>query len=316
MSDDCLQVVSVSLGSSSRDKRVEVQFGGRRIRLVRVGADGDLRRARELIAEHDLEGAVIGLGGTDLWLHAGERRYPVRDAHRMAAAATRALVVDGSGLKNLLEREVVHRLQASGAVAFAGKRALLVSSVDRWGMARGLSEVCADVVFGDLMFALGIPIPLRGLNTIDRLARAVLPIVGRLPFRFIYPTGERQEKQTPKHGRHFAAADIIAGDFHFIRRFMPAGPAALAGKVILTNTTTEADVALLRERGAALLAVTTPRFEGRSFGTNVIEAMLTAVAGSRAPLPPERLLAMLDEVGWEPEIERLQQVTEPEVVAA
>lgn len=305
MTDRRLHVVSVSLGSSQRDKQVEFAYAGRQVLLERIGVDGDLDRAVERIAAHDGVADAIGLGGIDLWLQAGRRRYAIRDAQRLAAAASRTPVVDGSGLKNTLEAALIRRLDDSGIVQCGGRQALLVSGVDRWGMAEALAERCAGVVFGDLIFALGLPIALRRLALLERLARLVLPVMVRLPFR-AYPTGAKQEGQTPRHGRYFAAADIIAGDFHFIRRFMPP---ALDGKTIVTNTTTEDDVRLLRERGAALLVTTTPRIDGRSFGTNVMEAMLTALAGSREPLPAERLMNMLDEVGWEPSIERLQETT-------
>jgi len=51
----------------------------------------------------------------------------------------------------------------------------------------------------------------------------------------------------------------------------------LKGKTIITNTTTQGDVAMLQERGLKWLVTTTPRLEGRSFGTNVIEAFFFAL---------------------------------------
>src|SRR5690606_34682756 len=103
-----------------------------------------------------------------------------------------------------------------------------------------------------------------------------------LPLSMLYPTGNRQEVTVPRHGRFFAWADVVAGDWHYVRRHMPP---ALPGKTILTNTVTEEDVALLRQRGVALLVTTTPEINGRSFGTNVMEAVLVALSGKR----PEQL---------------------------
>jgi len=103
-----------------------------------------------------------------------------------------------------------------------------------------------------------------------------------------------------KYGRYFTAADIIAGDFHFIRRYMPA---RLDGKVIITNTTTDGDLALLRARGAARLVSTTPEFAGRSFGTNVMEGVIIALAGTRPEaMTPEDYQRMLERLGWEPRV--------------
>jgi len=301
-----VRVVSISLGDSARDKRIETTLRGRTVVLERRGTDGDKRKARALFAALDGTVDAFGLGGTDLYVYAGPRRYVMREAAWLVAEVRRTPVLDGSGLKNTLEREAIRRIDQQGIYPLAGKAALLVSGVDRWGMAEALAERCGQVVFGDLMFGLGLPLPIRRLATLRGLAALVLPLIVRLPVHWIYPTGERQRQITPRWGAAYAAADLIAGDFHLIRRFLPP-PAGrpLAGKAVLTNTTTAEDVALLRERGLSLLVTTTPRFDGRSFGTNVLEACFTALEGSRQPLAPERLTALLDELGWQPEVQRL-----------
>jgi len=81
-----------------------------------------------------------------------------------------------------------------------------------------------------------------------RLGRALLPIITRLPFQLIYPTGEKQDKTSPKQRRWLEWADIIAGDFHYIRRNLPDN---LEGKVVLTNTTTEEDREVMAARRRA-----------------------------------------------------------------
>jgi hypothetical protein len=55
------RAVSVSLGSSTRDKRVVVTLGGEQIVVERIGADGDVARARQMFTE--LDGQVDALGG-------------------------------------------------------------------------------------------------------------------------------------------------------------------------------------------------------------------------------------------------------------
>ena len=52
----------------------------------------------------------------------------------------------------------------------------------------------AEPLFGDLGFSLGLPIPIRSVATTRVLAALALPIVGRLPFRWIYPTGAAQSE--------------------------------------------------------------------------------------------------------------------------
>jgi hypothetical protein len=185
-----------------------------------------------------------------------------------------------------------------------GKNVLVVSAVDRFGMAEGFAEVGCQTIFGDVIFALGLPIPVRSLRMLGVLAAVVLPFLRRMPIKFFYPTGDRQKTTKPRGGRFFEWADIVAGDKHFIRRHMPE---RLDGKTIVTNTTTEKDVALLRERGAARLVTTTPELEGRSFGTNVMEAVLIALAGKRPEeMQPDDYLELLRQLGWKPRVVELQ----------
>lgn len=295
-------VVSVSIGSSRRDHRVELELLGERICIERRGTDGDLDRAAELIRELDGHVDAIGLGGMDLYIFAGGRRYTLRDAKRIADVARKTPVVDGSGLKNSLERWVVRHLCETQEVTLSGRRVLMVAAVDRFGMAEELVANGARVTFGDLIFTLGIPIPLHSLSALDRLARVIAPMVTKLPFNMLYPTGEKQEQTVPKYERFFREVEIVAGDFHFIRRYMPS---EMKGKGIITNTVTQSDVDLLRSRGVSFLVTTTPNLGGRSFGTNVIEAAMVAIAG-RSPktLTSADYLNLLKQMEFVPRIER------------
>ncbi len=291
-----LHVVSVSLGSSSRDHLSNAHFLGRDWKIERRGTDGDLDKARALIAELDGHVAAIGLGGIDLWLVAGNRRYPIKAAQKLAQAATITPVVDGSGLKNTLERATVRALN-EGILPMQGVKVGLTCAVDRFGMAQELVKVGADVTFGDWLFVLNIPISMRRLRTIGRAARWVLPIAGRLPFTLLYPTGAAQTEivASAKHRQFFETNEIIAGDFLLIRRHLPDD---LSGKTILTNTVTAADVELLRARGARQLITTTPEFEGRSFGTNVMEGIFAAL-GDQTEADYQRRLQQLS---WQPRV--------------
>jgi hypothetical protein len=273
------QIVSVSLGSSTRDHQVRVVWLGEQLDIRRIGFDGSLDRAIEAL--HELDGAVdaIGLGGIDVYLYAGAKRYALRDGLRMLEAVKITPVVDGSGLKNTLERETIAHLQREGIIDFAGIPVLMVSALDRFGMAAALVQAGAAVTFGDFIFALGIDKPVHTLPEFEALAEKYLPDACKLPFQFFYPTGKKQERPPePKFPQYYRAASVIAGDFHFIRQHMPDD---LSGKTIITNTVTPQNMDELRERNLARLVTTTPNLGGRSFGTNVMEAALLAILGKR-----------------------------------
>ncbi|MEK9163950.1 MAG: quinate 5-dehydrogenase, partial [Chloroflexota bacterium] len=219
---------------------------------------------------------AFGVGGADLGVMADTKWYPFYSVQPMVRFVKQTPLVDGTGVKNTLERRVAAFIEKNIGAEIQPKRVLFTAGVDRWGMTQSFLEAKYECVFGDLMFALDVPIPIRSEAALKRLAAILMPVVGRMPFEMIYPTGEKQEKNTPKFGKWYEWATVIAGDCHFIKRFMPA---RLDGKTICTNTTTLEDVQLFRAAGVRHLVTTTPVMEGRSFGTNMIEAALIAVSG-------------------------------------
>jgi hypothetical protein len=271
------RVVSVSLGSSSRDALLELPLLGEKVRLERRGVDGNLAKAAALIGELDGQVDAIGLGGIDLYAYIGTRRYVLQDAAKLARHAKQTPVVCGAGLKTFVEGQMIERLDAR--FQWANKRVLMTSAVDRYGMAQAFVAAGADVTLGDVIFVLGLPVGIGSLQVFRGVASILLPLAFRLPFAWLYPTGAKQDDVTAppaRFARFYQQADVIAGDWHYIRRYMPP---RLDGKIIVTNTTTAANLTDLQARGVAAVITTTPRVNGRSLPTNLLEAALVAVRG-------------------------------------
>ena len=297
------RAVSVSLGSSSRDKKVVVTLGGQQISVERIGTDGDVEQARRLFAELDGQVDALGVGGVDLYLRLHGREYPLRAALKLVQDVRRTPVVDGRGLKHTLERRVFERaLPALGGIPHF-RRAFVPVAVDRIGLTEAVEEVTDEVVIGDLMVALGIPIPIRGLSNYRRIARILFPVVSYFPMGMLF-YGSGGQEPTPKYERYWRESDLLAGDFLFMRKYLPED---LSSKTVITNTTTPENVEFLRARGVHTMITTTPRFEGRSFGTNMMEAALTAYAGKGQSLNDTELNDLIDELDLRPSVQRLNE---------
>ena len=294
--------VSVSLGSSKRDKRVEVELLGEKVIVERIGTNGDMEAAANLYKEMDGKVDAFGVGGTDLGVLIDGKFYPLYSIQPMVRHVKQTPLVDGSGLKNTLENRALPALLDYLGDRLDARKAFIVSGAERWGLSNSFLTHDFECVFGDLMFGLGLPVPVRTGKGLKQIAGLVMPIAGRLPFSWIYPTGEKQEQRTPKYERFYEWASIIAGDCHYVKKHLPD---QLPGKIVITNTTVPADVALFKQVGIEVLVTTTPMIDGRSFGTNMMEAALVAASGKGRTLTLEELDSLIDELDFRPQIQEL-----------
>lgn len=269
------EIVSVSLGPSSRDFEFTTEMFGEGVHVRRFGTDGDVWRAQELVAQFDGQVDAIGLGGMNVYLKVGHRTYIHQQIQRIASTAQTTPVVDGFHLKNTLERWAIGRIAQEQKGIFGYKRVFVVSGIARYGMAQVLSSYTDRILFGDPIFHLNLPFALRSFKQLVWYADLVLPTLCRLPYSRLSPVGLELDGRTSRGVKHFDQADIIAGDFAYIGRYAPDN---LRGKTIITNTLSANDVQDLRERGVqALITITPPLCDQHPcVGTNVIEAIFVS----------------------------------------
>ncbi len=195
--------VSISIGSSKRNKKYPLHILGQDVSIERVGTDGDMDKAAQLFHEMDGKVDAFGVGGADLGFLIGEKFYRMHSVTKLTRGVKTTPVVDGNGLKAtleykvrpLLEKELAEKLPKNGFFSQLG------STVG--DLSRAFLDLGYECVFGDLMFGLGLPIPLRTEKSLRRMVRILLPVVSHFPFSWLYPIGSEQEKHTPKWGELF-----------------------------------------------------------------------------------------------------------------
>ena len=266
------RIVSISLGSSKRDKKVEVEILGEKFLIERVGTDGSKEKMINLFRELDGKVDAFGLGGADLYISVGKKRTTLKSIEKLIKDVVFTPVCDGQYVKDTLEKKAVLYIRDMGLID-KNSKVMVISGVSRYGQVEGFLEVGCKILYGDLIFSLNLPFPIYNHKTFIFLASIIVPIARNLPYEWLYPTGKSQEEIVPKYEKYYKWADVIAGDFLYIKKHMPDD---LKGKIIFTNTTTLEDRDLLKKRGVKYLITTTPEFDGRTFGTNVIEALICA----------------------------------------
>ena len=81
------RVVSISLGSSKRNHKAEVQYKDVSFSVERIGTDGDMTKMIAMIKELDGQVDAFGLGGIDLYLGVPGHRYTIKDGQKIVAVA-------------------------------------------------------------------------------------------------------------------------------------------------------------------------------------------------------------------------------------
>lgn len=302
------KILSISVGSSSRDHTTKPVFLGQECEISRKGTDGDFEKAVQLYRDQDGKVDAFGVGGVEFFLRVADKRYYFRDARRVRNAIKISKVGDGNGVKGLLEKRAFQALEnhlnEKEGRTLKGMKALQTTAVDRYGMAEAMVDAGLNVTFGDFMFALGLPISVKTLAGVRLVAAILLPVVTQLPFQWLYAIGSEQDNPPqPKWQKYYQESEVLAGDFIQIRQFMPDD---LTGKIVVTNTTTARNVEELKKRNLHLLVTVTPRLEGRSFGTNVMEATLLALMNKpQSEVIEADFLDLIDRIPLEPNIEVL-----------
>ncbi|PKO04940.1 MAG: quinate 5-dehydrogenase [Chloroflexi bacterium HGW-Chloroflexi-3] len=300
------RAVSVSIGSATRDKAVELELFGKTIQLERIGTDGDMKAAAQMYRDLDGKVGALGMGGALLGFLVDQKWYEMESVKPLVRDVKITPVVDGTGLKSTLERKAAAVVEPY--LQGQPKRVFQMSGVDRYGLSSGFMNLGYESIFGDLMFGLGISIPVHDDAGLKRLAKLLVPLIAHMPFSWLYPIGEKQEVRTPKFTKYFEWATVISGDCHYITKYMPE---RMDGKIIVTNTTTPKDREIFKQAGVRLLVTTTPMLDGRSFGTNMMEAgIVTAKGYTEAVKYPskthfERMEAAIQELNLSPQVQEL-----------
>jgi len=301
-----INVLGISMGSSKRDHSISINLLDYKINIKRQGTDGDFKKAIKLYIENDGKVDAFGVGGTEFYLFVGNKKYFFRDQKEILKTVKKSKIGDGNGVKHILEKRVVDSLEDYG-IDFREKKIFHICGMARYSLVQALADKGGRVSFGDLISSMGIPVPIRKMTTLKIMAIIFLPIVTKMPFKWFYPLGEEQDSfNTGRSIKLLENADIIAGDFLFIKKSLPN---KLHGKIIITNTTTADDVKELKKRGLNILVTSTPRYDGRSFGTNIIEAMvLSMINKPQSEITEKDVIEMIDQIPIKPNIELLNSV--------
>lgn len=279
---------------------------GNQITLHHEGCDSDLAVMAAKIAEWDGRVDAIALSGVAKTLRLGKERVEHAAAGQLFEVAQQTPVVDGSGVRDAMERWAVRLAADAQPGIWARKRVLMAPGLNHTGLAQALNQYTDELRYADPLFYFNLPATalIGSAGTLNTVAGPTMGQMRDLPYRLLFPPPGAPGQ--PRDPNYFHWADVIAGDIHAIRRYAPA---QLKHKTVVVEYADADAVADLTDRGVSLLVTTMPPLaEGLSHLSAVaFEACLVALRPAGASLTENTYLNLMADLDWQPGIRYLQK---------
>ena len=284
--DPPLVVVEISLGASERDHDVTVDFLGRRVRLVRIGTDGDLRTAETLVRRWDPLADAVAVNGAAEALATGALTIePAEAIRRLKAAATDGTATDGRRLHEVLQEWAVRWVQNEMPGYFSNARTIVLGA-DHARTVRVLREFTDNIAVSHPAVPGGWagrlnPAPLLGAAA-DAVTWPLRQVTAAVREDTLLPTELTNRSWLAQRPEN---SDVIVASYH---ELVTSGFTKLHGKAVITAAVTDDQLAELAARDVDLVVDTTPQPYDVTIDVATLEAMMRATV--RAPGgAPERL---------------------------
>jgi len=299
-------VVEVSLAGSDRDYDEQVTFLDRDFRIVRVGTDGDLDAAGNLVHSWAGRADAIAVSGLREARAAGLRRASLATILTRDGSELQVPVTDGHGLSDVLQEWSVRHVQAEMPGFFDNARTVFLGHVRHNRTLRVLREFTANIEHADPLHRLNLPgrlhaNPALGLATDlalwpTRILPDVVPDLVREQL-----SAPAQQVGTALVRRAARECDILVASY---AELVGLDLADLAGKTLITSAISEDQVAELASRGVDLVVDATPQPFEVTVSAATLEAMMLAAVATTGELTNDDLLDMIVSSGLRPRLIR------------
>lgn len=291
------------------EQRTEsISLLGRDIAVEHIGCDKDLDVMAAHIKDYDGKVDAIGLQGIARQLRLAKERIDHTHAGKLFEITKTTPVVDGSGVRDAMERWAIRLAAEKQPGIWSRKHVLMVPGLNHGGLVRALNQYCEELRYADpiLYFALPDAPFLGSAGALDKVAGFTLNQMADGSFRILFPSAGKPG--VARAEAPFKWADVIAGDIGAIRRY---GPQELKRKIIVTQAVNDEDLADLKARGVATVVTTMPPLSTGSMSNHSAETFEACLVSLRpdkeAELNENTYLNLMADLDWQPGITHLSE---------
>jgi predicted amino acid dehydrogenase len=271
------KVVTVTMGSSKSDFEFQTHFLGERFNVRRMGADGDTKKAWEMLRRQQANADAIGLGETADHYQVGLRTIVNRETEKLTKVVTRVPVTTGATLRRLLQVRAVRHVQKELGSYFNNNRVLFLSGMRNYEIAVALSDYTKNLSFADPVFQAGSPVLLGSLAQLELYARGNELVSSQKPWRMLEKSLSGLKNMRVANA--MSKAHLVVGTFAEIKAV--GSVANLEGKTLITSAVHDEQLAFYKQCKVNLVIDVSPKLFDQVVGTATLEAMILASLGKQ-----------------------------------
>ncbi len=293
-------VVNVSLEGADQDYDEHVTFLHHDFRIVRMGTNGDVGAAEELVRKWATDAAAIAVTGIREARAAGLYDGELAAIERVMRATSEVPVTTGHALRDVLQEWAIRHVQTEMPGYFNNARTVVLGGLNHDRTTRILREFTQNLEFADPLLRLDLPARLDSNPVLGLAAGVALS-----PLR-ILPGAVKSQVKAP--GARISGAlarraardcDVVVASYDELTGF---GLEELAGKTLVTSAVSDTQLAVLAALGVDMVLDCTPQPFPVTVVPAVLEAMMLAMVSDSGDLTNDDLLDMIVAAGLEPRV--------------
>lgn len=295
-----LVVVNVSLETPEGDYDEHVTFLHHAFRIVRMGTNGDVGAAEELVRKWASDADAIAVTGIREARAAGLYDGELDAIERVMRATSEVPVTTGHALRDVLQEWAIRHVQTEMPGYFNNARTVVLGGLNHDRTTRILREFTQNLEFADPLLRLDLPARLDSNPVLGLAAGVALS-----PLR-ILPGAVKSQVKAP--GARISGAlarraardcDVVVASYDELTGF---GLEDLAGKTLVTSAISDTQLAVLAALGVDMVLDCTPQPFPVTVVPAVLEAMMLAMVSDSGDLTNDDLLDMIVAAGLEPRV--------------
>jgi predicted amino acid dehydrogenase len=302
------QIIQISLGPSLDDIEFETEFLKQPFHIRRLGTDGDVEQASDLLLKWNKRADAIALGGIRSAQTMHPKHASKKDLVRLLELGSKleTPVTSGNMLRLVGHEWSLRHIQFKlGNNYFNNARVFFFSGRSSRTIAKVMAEYSQNLIFADALLENGVPKLVDGLKDFKLYNGRLRDVLAWVPGKSMFTDSEPVRRMI-NHLLRQAVHDahiLVVPHHQFFKFLDPFSIDDLKSKTVITSTVYDDRIDYLKDKGVDVIIDTTPKLLDSVAGVSVLEAMLrVAFDIPKGEASDDELLEIISNMQMEPRI--------------